>query len=218
MDWGRFAFQDSGTKRMSRLIRVTSIYRVSLFVCVWGVYPKLPLEFSFKIPHPRSHFSLSHPYRKDGNSAELSRCSCHNASFISIILCKTEVPRELFPLSIIYSGTNYSYIGGGRVGFVLQHLPGKQNLYVTVLGRISLPPSLSLLNTLISIPYPKANNLQTIRSLSAPFQMGRLKRESIAILYLFSSKRRQAGRQAGIQPLSLAGIIWTKAGNSSSPP
>lgn len=69
----------------------------------------------------------------------------------------------------------------------------KQNPHSVVLG--SKTRLLSYLaNPLVSVPYPKANNLQMIRSLSAPFQMGRMKREHIAILCLFSSKPRRASR------------------------
>lgn len=99
-------------------------------------------------------------------------------------------PRELLFLSVIQTSPNYLLLGWVGCKSLCQ---GKHNPHFAILGQ-KFPPLSYLLNPLVSIPYPKANNLQTIRSLSAPFQMGKMKREHIAILCLFNFKPRLASR------------------------
>lgn len=82
-----------------------------------------------------------------------------------------------------------------------ESLPGEANPHSIVLGWKPLLLSY-LANPLVCSPHPKANNLQMIRSLSAPVQMGRMKREHMAIRCLFSSKPRLASRNsAGLASL-----------------
>lgn len=90
--------------------------------------------------------------------------------------------------SAFQSGTNYAFWGLANVSARQSkiHTPSFLDQKTRLLSYLA--------NPLVSVPYPKANNLQMIRSLSAPFQMGRMKREHIAILCLFSSKPRRASR------------------------
>lgn len=86
---------------------------------------------------------------------------------------------------------------------------GKHHQCFSVLGDKLVSLSYST-NLLVSIPSPEANNLQTIRSLSAPLQMGRMKRE---MLLPFCVDSRPTPSEC---PESLFG--WHDLGSFKTPP
>lgn len=73
-------------------------------------------------------------------------------------------------------------------------LPGEQDLRPTTTGQKSF---FYLVNPLVFILFPRDNNLQSVRSLSAPIRWRRMKRKHIAAL-CFVPLQAQAGIQAGL--------------------